>query len=341
MGYSNRDYAFKSVFNGVGNSATRSILVITIAVYILQFLTIRTVTDRETKIRLPGLPTSTDGESVDDAIEIDLSDVDLQFRRSLAEEWLKLDTRDVLHGQIWRLVTSAFCHDRYSLLHIILNMFCLWRFGPDIEAMYGKREFVWFYLVCAVISSLAFILLDLMMDERNSAVGASGAIMAILALYGRHFPYHRIYIFYFIAVEMRWAIWLFAAWDLHPILLRFSGESMSDGIAHSAHLGGLFFGLLYYHYRWRITRFRFTDLFHSWGQRERRPGREIIPFPSRRSERETSQGRGKEGLRVYSEDPIDVILQKLHAEGYDSLTDDEKRRLVKESERLRSRNDSQ
>src|SRR5438270_8148514 len=39
---------------------------------------------------------------------------------SIVQEWLELDTRKVLrHGQVWRLLTHAFCHDRLGIFHIL------------------------------------------------------------------------------------------------------------------------------------------------------------------------------------------------------------------------------
>ncbi len=45
---------------------------------------------------------------------------------SLVQEWLELDTQKVVYqGQVWRLLTCAFCHDRFGIWHIFVNMFLL------------------------------------------------------------------------------------------------------------------------------------------------------------------------------------------------------------------------
>src|SRR5262249_16328071 len=39
------------------------------------------------------------------------------------QEWLQLDTKKVVYeGQVWRLLTHAFCHERYFIFHILFNM---------------------------------------------------------------------------------------------------------------------------------------------------------------------------------------------------------------------------
>src|SRR2546430_1200371 len=72
---------------------------------------------------------------------------------SIVQEWFELDTRKVIqHGQVWRLLTHAFCHDRFGIFHILLNMLFLYWFGCTVESMYGAREFLLFYLTAALVS---------------------------------------------------------------------------------------------------------------------------------------------------------------------------------------------
>src|ERR1700756_2644773 len=44
-------------------------------------------------------------------------------------EWLDLSCKDVIHGQVWRLVTHAFLHSTDDFWHIVMNMLLLWWFG--------------------------------------------------------------------------------------------------------------------------------------------------------------------------------------------------------------------
>ena len=50
--------------------------------------------------------------------------------------------------QAWRLLTAAFCHA--DLGHLFFNMLCVFFFGPQIEGLYGRRDFTVFYLTAAV-----------------------------------------------------------------------------------------------------------------------------------------------------------------------------------------------
>ena len=97
------------------------------------------------------------------------------MRASIVQDWFELDPKKtVQQGQVWRLVTSAFCHNRYSLWHILWNMLFLCWFGQRLERMYGSTEFLLFYLMAAVCASLAYVALAYYNGAKVPAIGASG-----------------------------------------------------------------------------------------------------------------------------------------------------------------------
>jgi membrane associated rhomboid family serine protease/ankyrin repeat protein len=187
-----------------------------------------------------------------DVLEDDDPDLVPPMRISILQEWFELDTKKVVHGaQIWRLVTHAFCHDRGGLFHIVFNMLFLYWFGCTLELMYGWREFLLFYLTAAVVAALAFVGVELYTRSSIPAIGASGAVMAVVMLYAMHFPREPIRIIWF-SVEMRWLVLFYLIWDLHPVLLALSGDRFHTGVASAAHLGGLAFGFAYARFEWRL-----------------------------------------------------------------------------------------
>lgn len=80
-----------------------------------------------------------------------------------------------LSGQYWRTVTSAFVH--IGIIHIALNMLCLWSLGRLHEKLLGPLMTVGVYLVTAVGGDL----LSLAWDPMRVGAGASGAIFGIAA----------------------------------------------------------------------------------------------------------------------------------------------------------------
>src|SRR5262249_30392603 len=104
-------------------------------------------------------------------------------------ENLELRPSDVLHGQVWRVLTYAFLHSTSGLLHLVFNMLFLWWFGTDVEDIYGPREFLALYLIAAVLGGLAYIFSYLAgMGSNLPCVGASGAVMAVMVLCALHYP---------------------------------------------------------------------------------------------------------------------------------------------------------
>ena len=95
---------------------------------------------------------------------------------------LLLDVDKVMHGEVWRLLTCAFLHSTDKITHILFNMLFLFWFGRQVEDHLGSREFLVFYLVSAVLASLAYVAATLVGFAGGNALGASGAVTAVLVL---------------------------------------------------------------------------------------------------------------------------------------------------------------
>src|SRR5258708_23030935 len=78
-----------------------------------------------------------------------------------------------LGGQYWRLLTCVFIHG--SLIHIALNMWCLWNLGSLAESLYGHWTFAVVYLLAGIGGSLGSVI----WNPKVLSVGASGAIFGL------------------------------------------------------------------------------------------------------------------------------------------------------------------
>jgi rhomboid protease GluP len=76
-------------------------------------------------------------------------------------------------GQWWRLLTSTFEHG--NLLHIAMNMWCLYSLGWLAELLFGRSRFTLLYFMCGIGGSLGSIC----WRGNGLSVGASGAIFGI------------------------------------------------------------------------------------------------------------------------------------------------------------------
>lgn len=84
-----------------------------------------------------------------------------------------------LHGEPWRLVTAMFLHA--GLLHLGLNMLCLWSGGRLGEQLFGKGPLLAIYLAAGLVGGIASTARSTMIVS----VGASGAIFGVFgAIFG-------------------------------------------------------------------------------------------------------------------------------------------------------------
>lgn len=143
----------------------------------------------------------------------------------------------------YQLVTHMFAHASYDeggdivFFHILFNMYALWMFGTVLERTWGPKRFLIFYLACGLAAGVA----QMFLVHLGMSVGASGAIMGLLAGFGYLFPNTQFFIIPIpFPIKAKYLVAIVAAIDLfgglHP--------GGADNIGHFAHLGGLVMGLL-------------------------------------------------------------------------------------------------
>ncbi|MEZ6128063.1 MAG: rhomboid family intramembrane serine protease [Planctomycetaceae bacterium] len=246
---------------------------------------------------------------------------------SLVFDWFALESGLVFRaGQIWRLITYAFCHSETNIMHLVGNMLALYFLGRAVVQTIGRREFVAVYLAAAVFAGIVQVSTMAIWNSGGSTwtIGASGAVSAIFMLFVMHYPRLKLYLFGMVPVEARWLLTAAVVYDGLGFLGLVSSVFTGGGanIGHAAHLGGLIFAYLYF--RWDMN---LTGWWDSFAGRAR-----PVSLP-------------KTNLRVYNpgiqpdvdySDRIDDILARISREGEGSLTDRERRVLTQASEHLKS-----
>jgi len=238
-------------------------------------------------------------------------------------DWLNFSLPAVSHGQVWRLLTYAFCHDPKDIMHILFNMLFLWWFGKALENMYGGREFLIFYLTAAVASAFVYTGIALATSQINPMIGASGCVMAIMMVFACHFPKQKVLLMMVIPIPVWVLVAGYVIFDTLPVLAALSGQAPMDKVAHGAHLGGLLFGFLYYRFGWKLSQFRIPqpsiNLKNKFGPRSKI--RLYDPDNSTANEKLKEQ--------------VDLLLKKITDEGEASLTDKERKFLDDASRKFR------
>ena len=183
---------------------------------------------------------------------------------SLVQQWLSLDAGSVFRkGQIWRVLSYAFCHSQTDLLHIVFNMYIIYAIAPLVSQLTGEREFLWYYLASAIFAGITSVAFYTAMQLPFHMIGASGAVMAVFMLFAMHYPRREVYLFGAVAIQVRWLLAAYIAMDALPVIRMVLGDPQAivaraiaenrPLTAHSAHLGGLLFGFLYFRWHMRLT----------------------------------------------------------------------------------------
>jgi membrane associated rhomboid family serine protease len=127
----------------------------------------------------------------------------------------------VADGEFYRLLTSAFMHG--GVLHLALNMFAIYLFGPPLESALGRTRFTTLYLLSALGGSAASYAFS---APNQASLGASGAVFGLLGA--------------FLVVTRRLGRDTSGVLVLLGVNLVFG--FVVDGIDWRAHLGGLVAG---------------------------------------------------------------------------------------------------
>lgn len=230
-----------------------------------------------------------------------------------------------LASRPWGMLTYMFVHQ--GLWHLLINLLFLFFFGPPLEARWGSDVFIKFYLICGlggVLLSFAF--------SGASIVGASAACYGIMLSFAMIWPNTPVYIWGLVPVRVKWLV-------VFLVLLSFASAigPARDGVAHLAHLGGAVAGFILVQSGWLggsgPSRPR-------GGRRKRRAdapagaGEPAAPRVVKVFER---RGEAKRAAGERAElDRVDAVLDKISAEGINSLTAEERDLLDRVSRQTRA-----
>jgi len=217
----------------------------------------------------------------------------------------------------WQLVTSVFLHEGFW--HILLNMWMLWLFGRGIEQLYGRWNFLAFYLAAGITAGALYVLTSYIRGTPNGALGASGAVIGTVVLYAFHFPRQKLYIWGIVPV----LVWQMAAFFVALDLYYFT-TGQGGNVANAAHLGGAAFGVAYYYLD---LRFESLGRIMGLGKKASRPAVPPLVPPT---------PRPSASVDPHVRDRVDALLDKISRDGLTSLTDEERDFLRDASGKYRS-----
>lgn len=208
---------------------------------------------------------------------------------------------------VWQVFTYGWLHSLQDPGHIFGNMLLLYFFGEMVQSQVGDQRFIAHYCIALVLGGVAHLVLAPMMGWRGLALGASGAVSAMVVAAATMRPHGMVL---FIVVPLK--LWVLAAFLVGKdvfFLLSEIQTGATTGVAHSIHLAGAAYGFLAVRRRW------------IWKD----------PLASLERKRAVADME-----RQLSDDArMDQILAKIEREGIGSLTRGERAFMKRQSERRR------
>ena len=253
----------------------------------------------------------------------------LASKISKPAHWLSSTMALSAELELWTPVTllsHGFAHasidSNRSFFHVGFNMLILFFLGRPVEQKYGRDEFLRIYLLAIVVAGIGWLLAQQMWGPRRldgslaaTAVGASGAVTAIVALFVFNFPREKIYL---------WGILAIPAWLLGILVV--GGDMLTalnpeSHVAWEAHIAGFAFGTAYFFLGWKFSWLKFGWLNKIFSAQPKLKVHDPVDADDRLQEQ------------------ADAILDKIANDGEGSLTAKERKILNKYSENLRKNRD--
>jgi len=226
---------------------------------------------------------------------------------------------------IWQLFTYQFLHG--GILHLFFNMWVLWMFGNELEEVWGKNEFLKYYLFSGTGAGIIIFMVNyFLLDQLNPTLGASGAILGLLLAYAMYWPERTIIIWFVIPVKVKYIVLVIG---LISILSSIDPRDRSM-ISHVGHLGGMVAGYLYLRF------YRGKKVFGLMGYGNVSTGTAIFNFLKRF--RKDNFNKKKDIFRYTNkeqrEQKVDELLEKITKNGIHSLTKSEREFLLEASRKM-------
>ena len=220
-------------------------------------------------------------------------------------------------GKVWQLFTAFWLHDWKGAGHVFWNMLALYFFGRTVESHLGGRGYLKLYLGGGIVASVILTLYAYATGVFIPALGASGAVYAVLVWMACAYPQRIIYLMFVIRMPLWVAVGVFLV-GMEVLTLTQHARDAGSAVGH---LSGALWGFVYFRYgrRWLS---------------ERGAGGWIVKFRRKREAAHRAPEPEPEDEAVVRE-RVDALLQKISVEGIASLSEEEKQFLQDASRRFR------
>jgi len=149
-------------------------------------------------------------------------------------------------GYYWQFITFQFLHA--GVLHLVLNCWGIYVFGPPIEAVLGKSRLALLYFLSGVAGGALQVGASVFSYKHfgGPVVGASAGVFGLVAAFTTLFPTAQMTLLLFFVIPLRMTAnrMLTVAGLITAVGIMYPNWLLGKHVAHAAHLGGLVAGLI-------------------------------------------------------------------------------------------------
>lgn len=249
----------------------------------------------------------------------------------------------------WTVVTYMFVH--YGLMHLLVNMYTLFVFGPRLEHLWGPKKFLVFYFLSGLGGLICYTLF--FRDSGSLLIGASAAIFGVMGAYALQWPKQEMLLMFVLPMRVMTLVLLLVGYNLAMGLFGLAGGGTD--VAYFAHLGGFIVAWLYMRTPPNVSIDQLRQRISQVPDSEDPP--RAIPRALPRSRERVEEvdeivakskalaakrpaavvPTRKLPSRDLKAEDVNRVLDKISAEGLDSLTSEERSILEEMSRRLQKR----
>src|SRR4051812_4090592 len=103
--------------------------------------------------------------------------------RPFVDNHLALTPTSVAAGEVWQLLTALFIHREAAPVSLFFDVLGLWFVGATVERDFGRRKFLLFFFLPAIVANAATTRLALWIGASPLVWGTSGAVMALFVVF--------------------------------------------------------------------------------------------------------------------------------------------------------------
>ena len=135
-------------------------------------------------------------------------------------QYLSLNAAEILHGQIWRIVTFLIQPPSNNLFFLIIALYFYYTIGRALEQTWGSFRFNLYFFTGVLFHVIAALLVYLFTGQVYM-LGTSYLNLSLFFAFAAVYPDMEFLLFYIVPVKAKWLAWIDGAFFVWTIIQGF------------------------------------------------------------------------------------------------------------------------